>query len=286
MQLAESDKSFFEEREFEFNDADFKFIINLVFEKTGINIQPHKKNMIYSRIARRIRKLNLNNFKDYCEYLTSQDNPDEIVDFINAVTTNLTKFFRENHHFEHLKEVGLPAVIGSNFQRRRLRIWSAGSSTGMEAYSIAMVLRDVLKDVDNWDVKILATDIDTNVLKIGQVGEYKLDDLEDVPKKYLNEYFEINNIEKKGKVKDSLRGLVHFKQLNFIDNWPVKGPFDIIFCRNVVIYFKKETQKIIFEKFANVISKEGFLYVGHSETLQNVTDRFKLIGKTIYKKVK
>lgn len=286
--MAESAKNqiIFDDREFEFSEKDFNFIVDLVHKKTAIYIQSHKKNMIYSRIARRIRKLNLKTFAQYCDYLQSENGEAEITDFINAVTTNLTHFFRESHHFDHMKQVSLPYATGENFNKKRLRIWSAGCSKGMEAYSIAMVLRDFIKDIDQWDAKILATDIDTEVLKTGERGEYDAEDVESVPKEYLSKYVTIDKAKGIAHMSPQLKKLIHFKQLNFIDPWPVKGPFDIIFCRNVVIYFKKDTQKILFDQFADVLRPDGFLYIGHSESLHGVSDRFKLIGKTIYRKIK
>lgn len=272
-------------REFEFNDKDFEFIRNLVFQKTGINIAEHKRNMIYSRIARRLRKLNLKTFVEYCNFLKSDDSDEEVVEFINAVTTNLTKFFREIHHFEHLEREALPEVIKKNSGTKRLRIWSAGCSSGMEPYSISMVMNNTMNDIDSWDAKILATDIDTGMLSTGAEGIYRLDDIETVPVKF-RKYITIDKKRNLAKMNDLIKDRVYFKQLNFIDKWPVKGPFDIIFCRNVVIYFAKETQKIIFDKFADVLADGGLIYIGHSENLSVVSDRFEHLGKTIYRKIK
>jgi chemotaxis protein methyltransferase CheR len=272
--------------EFEFSDKEFEFIRKLVIERTGISIQPHKKTMVYGRLVKRIRTLGLKSFKEYIEFITSPSAGQEVVDFTNAITTNLTKFFREEHHFEHLKNASLPDIIKRNNIRRKLRIWSAGCSAGMEPYSIAMVLREVLKDVDYWDAKILATDIDTNMLATGTAGEYKIDERDGIPKNYQNEFVKLSDDKKKIIMSPQLKKLISFKQLNFMDKWPVKGPFDIIFCRNVVIYFDKDVQRVLFNKFADVLDKDGYLYIGHSESLNNVSDRFRLEGKTIYRKIK
>ncbi|MDX1949462.1 MAG: protein-glutamate O-methyltransferase CheR [Rickettsiales bacterium] len=273
------------EREFDFNDDDFKLIARIVFEKTGIHLAPHKKNMVYSRIAKRIRRLNLNSFSEYCTLITSNNDGGEMMDFINAVTTNLTHFFREIHHFKHLAEAALPEAIKQNSSFKRLRIWSAGCSSGMEAYSIAMTLRSVLKDVDNWDAKILATDIDTNMLAKGSAGIYSDEEYENIPAKFREEFITKDSKNSQIKVSDKLKKLVSFKRLNFIEPWPVKGPFDIVFCRNVVIYFQKETQKKIFENFSNVMRSGSHLYIGHSENLTGISNKFQLIGKTIYQKI-
>lgn len=275
-----------QDREFEFNQSDFDFLADLVFEKTGIHLAPHKKNMVYSRIARRIRKLELNNFAEYCNFITSEKGGTEIMDFINAVTTNLTHFFRENHHFEHLTKTAIPEILEKNSKNKRLRIWSAGCSSGMEPYSIAMTLRSAFRDVDSWDAKILATDIDTNMLERGASGIYPSEEYDNIPERFKNEFVKLNQQKDEMVMSDKLKKLIHFKRLNFIEPWPVRGPFDIIFCRNVVIYFKKETQKIIFNQFANVLKTGQYLYIGHSENLHGVSDRFQLIGKTIYKKIK
>ena len=272
--------------EFEFHDEDFDLIRKLVHEKTGINIQPHKKTMVYGRVAKRSRKLGMNNFRQYINFVTGPDAGSEVVDFINAITTNLTRFFRENHHFEHLKNTGLPQAIEKNSRSKKLRIWSAGCSAGMEPYSIAMILRDVLPGVDSWDARILATDIDTNMLKTGTMGEYKLEELETIPQNYRKGFIRTDDSGDKIIMSQKLKKLISFKQLNFIDPWPLKGPFDIIFCRNVVIYFNRDTQAVLFNKFADVLATGSHMYIGHSENLHGISDRFRLEGKTIYKKIK
>ncbi len=277
------------EKEFVFSDKDFKFISALVGEKTGIVLAAHKKDMVYGRIARRLRVLNLKTFKEYCSLIESSDGEDEISDFLNAVTTNLTKFFREDHHFEHLKKVVFPEKINDKKQGKKLRIWSAGCSSGMEAYSIAMTACDVIDNIASWDIKILATDIDTNVLKKGSEGVYRDDEVSTIPELYKKRY--ISRYEgkdsKKVVVAEKLRDMVHFKQFNFMDKqWPMRGPFDIIFCRNVVIYFDKATQEILFDKFANLLKPDGWLYIGHSENIMSISDRFRLDGKTIHQRIK
>jgi chemotaxis protein methyltransferase CheR len=272
--------------EFEFTDEDFNYITKMVHDKTGISIQPHKKTMVYSRIAKRIRLLGLKSFKEYTNFLSSPDVGNELVDFVNALTTNLTKFFREMHHFEHLKKVSIPDRCAQSSSDKRLRIWSAGCSAGMEPYSIAMTLRDAMPNVDSWNAKILATDIDTNVLNTGINGEYKIEELENIPKKYQDEYLKTNTTSGKIMMSQKIKGLISFKQLNLMEPLPMKGPFDIIFCRNVVIYFNKDTQKVLFNKYADILADGGYLYIGHSESLHNVSNRFQLIDKTTYRKIR
>ena len=276
--------------EFKFSDDEFKTIVNMVFEKTGITIQPHKKNMIYGRIVKRIRTLTLNSFAEYIKFLKSPNSGTEIIDFTNAITTNLTKFFREMHHFDHLVKKSLPEKITKNSSNRRLRIWSAGCSAGMEPYSIAMSLLRAMPNAHSWDAKILATDIDTNMLQTGSEGIYKEEDAKGIPQEYMDKYVELfadgNSGRKNIKMSLKLQRLISFKQLNLMDRFPMKGPFDIVFCRNVVIYFNKETQKVLFDKFAEVMDIGSYLYVGHSESLHNVTDRFEIVDKTTYVRVK
>jgi len=267
------------EREFAFSDNDFKFITELVSKRTGIVLQERKRDMVYSRLARRLRALNIQNFADYCTLLTS-DNPEEITNFVNAITTNLTGFFREGHHFEHLHHL-ITSKTGSD---KTLRIWSAGCSTGQEPYSIAMTVLDALPNIAAWDVKILATDIDTNVLGKGAAGIYATKDAESISPAYLREYTTSQG--DKLLMSDKLKRLIHFKQLNLLGAWPMKGPFDIIFCRNVVIYFDKPTQRDLFNRYATILKPAATLYIGHSENLSNVCDRFELVGRTIYKKIK
>lgn len=243
-----------------------------------------KQDMVYSRLARRLRALGLKSFAEYCELIQSDSGIDEMGNLINAITTNLTSFFREGHHFEHLRDkVLLPLV--TNQKSKRLRIWSSACSAGMEPYSIAMTVRSVIKNLAAWDARILATDIDTNMLEKGKAGEYNIDQLENIPPQYRHE---ITTIEKGERIRmaDELKQLIAFKQLNLLERWPMSGLFDAVFCRNVVIYFDKNTQKTLFNRIADIMQPDGLLYIGHSENLHGVCDRFELIGRTIYRKIK
>lgn len=273
-------------REFAFSDDDFRFLADMVMNKTGIFLSDIKKDMVYGRVARRLRALGLKKVSDYCNLLASEESDTEMMDFVNAVTTNLTKFFRENHHFEHLKEEVFRPMITNPPPGKRVRIWSAGCSSGMEPYSIAMTAYDSIPNIESWDFKILATDIDTNMLGKGSSGIYNETEIEGIPESYRKRFLVRKGNPDEYQVIDNLRNLISFKRLNFLDDWPVKGPFDVIFCRNVVIYFTKDTQKIIFNKFADVMKPDGWLCIGHSENLMKVTDRFKLMGRTIYRKIK
>lgn len=272
------------EREFVFTDKDFRQIQNLVGRHTGISLSDAKRDLVYSRLARRLRALGLVHFKDYTRLL-EDEHEDELIQFTNAITTNLTSFFRENHHFEHLAKTALPEIMKRNASSRRIRIWSAGCSTGEEPYSLAMIVRETVPETQGWDVKILATDLDSNVLERAQNGLYTEERVNGISKSRLRKYFLKGRGENSEyvRVSQGLQELITFKQLNLMHEWPLKGPFDIIFCRNVVIYFDKPTQKILFERYAEILHPEGYLYVGHSESLYRVTKRFELIGNTIYK---
>jgi chemotaxis protein methyltransferase CheR len=265
------------EREFALSDKEFEFLSQLANRKTGIMLPPNKRDMVYSRLVRRLRALHLESFADYCNLLTTEAGAEEMNNLVNSITTNLTHFFREGHHFEHFAKNILPQVK----ENRKMRIWSAGCSSGMEAYSIAMTSLGTLPEASkNWDLRILATDIDTNMLDRGLKGEYNADEYSNIPAEYRH------FVQKQGATMQmgaELQKLIAFKYLNLLESWPMKGQFDAIFCRNVVIYFDKETQKKLFSRMKKHLSATGFLYIGHSENITAICPDFELIGKTIYK---
>lgn len=276
-----------DKREFEFKQADFDFLTNLVKKTAGITIAPHKKDMVYGRISRRLRALNLRSFQNYCQLVASAEGVDELEFCLNALTTNLTKFFREMHHFEHLGQKAMPEKLGrvKKGEPKKLRVWSTASSSGEEPYSIAMTLVDSIPDLNHWDARILATDIDTNMIQKCRAGLYTKNAVKGLPKDYAKRFTRVQP-DQSGMVfiVQDLKSLITFNPLNLHEEWPMKGPFDIIFCRNVAIYFDKPTQKKMFERFYDYLTDEGYLYIGHSENLGSLTDRFKLVGNTIYKK--
>jgi len=269
-------------REFEFTPKHFELVRKLVTEHTGIMVTDAKQDMVYSRLVRRIRQTGSENFDNYCELLSPDS--EEFTPFINALTTNLTSFFRENHHFEMLADSVLPDIMFKNKMTKKIRIWSAGCSTGMEPYSIAIVVRENVPP--DWDVKILATDLDTNVIATAAEGIYDYDKITGVSEDRFNTWFRRGSGANSDKVKVSkkLKELITYKQLNLLHDFPFSGPIDIIFCRNVVIYFDKLTQSILFDKFAKVHRNKGYLFIGHSETLYNVTKQYKLHSNTMYTK--
>ncbi len=271
------------EREFPMSQRNFDQVKDIAYRLTGIKLTDHKKNMIYSRLARRIRQRGLGSFDQYCDLLRQAGN-DETTEFVNAITTNLTSFFRENHHFEYLVDTVFPELVKKNSGSRRVRIWSAGCSTGEEPYSIAICLKEHMP-VSSWDIKLLATDLDTNVVAHGKRGIYHQDRIESMESSRVKKWFLRDNGGSEVRVKENIQELVTFKPLNLLNPWPMKGPFDVIFCRNVVIYFDKDTQKTLFNRYADLLAPGGYLFIGHSENLNKVCDRFKSLGKTIYQKI-
>jgi len=273
------------ERDFLFSDKDFEVIRSFVKEHTGISLSDAKRNMVYGRLSRRLRFLNLKSFAEYMD-VVKEPNSAEMVDFINAMTTNLTSFFREKHHFDYLKSTIIPELLKANISTRRIRIWSAGCSTGEEPYSLAMTLASSVPSLDTWDIKILATDLDTNVLAHAERGVYDIERIEGIPEDYRKRWFMKGRDGNAGSVRVSrkIRDLITFRKLNLMQSWPMKGPFDFIFCRNVVIYFDKETQKALFDRYANLLIPQGHVFLGHSESLFKVSTRFDLVGNTIYRK--
>jgi chemotaxis protein methyltransferase CheR len=273
-------------REFEFTDKHFQEIRKLVLAHTGICLSEIKMDMVYSRLARRLRQLRLDSFTTYLDLLDQDDN-DEMGNFINSITTNLTSFFREPHHFDYLKTTLLPQLMRSNSDSKTIRIWSAGCSTGEEPYSLAITVKEAIPDNLGWDVRILATDLDTNVVATGSDGIYTLERVNGLLPETLKRWFSRGKGARSGFVRASseLRDMIMFKQLNLMGQWPVKPGVDVIFCRNVVIYFDKDTQRKLFDRYANILRPDGYLFVGHSETLYKVSERFNLLGKTIYQRV-
>lgn len=272
-------------REFRFTDQDFHFLRELVAQASGICLKDAKRELLYGRVARRVRALGLKSFAEYCERLRGDETGEEIEALINAVTTNVTSFFRERHHFDYLSEVLLPSLLRTRAETKRLRLWSAGCSTGAEPYSIAMIVGELLPPQCGWDVKILATDIDSEVLKISKAGIYLEKEIENVPLKLRRRWFLRGRGSMAGRVrvKDELKHYVIFRRHNLLGPWPMKGPFEAIFCRNVVIYFGEEAKRQIYEHFADVLAPDGHLFLGHAECLFRVCDRFESLGQTIYR---
>ncbi len=265
-------------REFVFTDQDFERVRRLIYQLAGISLSPVKRDMVYSRLARRLRATGHRSFADYLAHL-EKGYPEEIEAFINALTTNLTAFFREEHHFPILQEFLRPRM-----NRPRIAIWSSAASTGEEPYSIAIAVAELFGDIPP-HVRILASDVDTHVLEKARLGIYPMDRVEKLPEQWVRKYFLKGQGSQQGlvRVKPELQSMVTYRQINLLDaSWPMRGPFDAIFCRNVMIYFDKPTQRRILEKFVPLMAPDGLLFAGHSESLHHAADLFKLRGRTVY----
>ena len=273
-------------RQFAFTESDFRAIAARVHAATGIVLGDTKHDLVYGRLARRLRVLGYDSFADYLAHLDGPDGEAEQAALINAITTNLTGFFREPHHFKVLQQEILPTLTKlASPQGRRLRIWSAGCSSGEEAYSIAMTIHHVIPNIERWDALILATDIDTNMIATGRAGLYGADKAEPIPPALRQRFarpVEADVVE----MSDAIKALIRFKPLNLLGAWPMRGPFDVVFCRNVVIYFDRPTQRRLFNRFADILRPDGWLFIGHSESLFGICDRFHHLGRTIYQKVR
>jgi chemotaxis protein methyltransferase CheR len=274
------------EREFDFTQADFDSLRSLVKAQSGITLGEAKRELVYGRVSRRLRALGLSAFSDYRRILAGPEGQSEMIEFINAVTTNLTSFFRESHHFDFLRDDYLRARVADAKGSRRMRIWCSAASTGEEPYSIAISIAEAIPDWDRWDIKILATDLDTNVLETCRAGEYAEDRVRGMQKARLERFFDVagERTGRRYRIKPELASMISFRQLNLMNPLPMKGPIDIIFCRNVIIYFDKETQRALFSRMAPLQRTGDVLILGHSESLLQVSDAWTLMGKTIYRK--
>lgn len=269
------------------NDTDFALIAKLMKQHAGINLGPHKKAMVYARLMQRLRQLGLFRFGDYTGLLTGPGGEEEIWHLVNALTTNYTRFFREPHHFEHMAQQVLPLLArrGQSGGSRQLRIWSAGCATGEEPYSIGITLRQHLPELERWDARILATDISTDALKDAEAGVYGPSQLSDLPESLMRMYFQQSeNDPFSYRIHRSVSQLVTFNWLNLLGNWPMTVRFDVIYCRNVIIYFDGETQDRVVRRLANMLTEDGVLYLGHSESALWGRLGLQLVGRSTYRR--
>ncbi|HEU0264929.1 MAG TPA: CheR family methyltransferase [Geobacterales bacterium] len=269
-------------RDFAFTHRDFERIRKMIYGHAGISLNDSKADMVYSRLTRRVRSKGMVSFADYLDHLEQEGDETEWELFVNALTTNLTSFFRESHHFpimcKHLKQVAA---------KRPLRLWSCASSTGEEPYSMAMAAVEQFNTFLP-PVEILATDLDTNVLEAAQRGVYPYERVARLDSEQLRRFFLRGEGNNAGmvRVKSELQRLITFRQLNLLTaTWPITGRFDVIFCRNVMIYFDKPTQRKILERFARVIAPDGLLFAGHSESFLHAADIFQSCGRTVYRPI-
>ncbi|MDR3410136.1 MAG: CheR family methyltransferase [Formivibrio sp.] len=262
-------------REFHFTDQDFEKVRKIIYDYAGIALSPTKHDMVYGRLARRLRALNLTTFQQYLQILERGDSK-EFELFTNSLTTNLTSFFREAHHFDILAQHFL-----SNKTQGAFSIWCSASSTGEEPYSIAITACEAFDSLRP-PLKIIATDLDTNVLEVAKMGIYNGEEVQKLTPMRVQRFF--NKLtDGRYQIKQELRDMIVYRRLNLIEpNWMIRGPFDAVFCRNVMIYFDKPTQLKILQRFVPLLKSSGLLFVGHSENLYHASDLFKLQGKTVY----
>ena len=263
-------------------DAQFEEVSAMTKSLAGINLHVGKKELVRARLAKRIRLLKLRSVTEYLEYMKNDPTGQELVLMLDALSTNLTYFFREQQHFDYLHEKVIPAIKSSG--HRKIRIWSAGCSSGEEPYTIAMQLHESIPDLAGWDIKILATDLSTKVLSMAKRGLYSEKCFRDTPKHIKLKYFD--KVQSGNEVLfgagSSIRKMITFARLNLMGQWPMSGPFDVIFCRNVMIYFENDTRERLINRFYDLIGAGGYLFMGHSESLAGINHSFKYRLPAIY----
>jgi chemotaxis protein methyltransferase CheR len=272
-------------------EKDFRKISNLVYEHCGINLHAGKKELVRARLSKRLRQGNFKTFPGYMRHVLADTTGKEFSILVDSLSTNLTSFFREGQHFEFLRSRFLPLLIERKRERRnfKIRVWSAGCSSGEEPYSIAITLLDAVQGQGRWDIKVLATDISTSVLEIARQGIYDKQRVEPVSPLQRQKYLAVSHMQdqKVFEVSKSVRDVVIFRYLNLMEKWPINPPgggLDFIFCRNVMIYFDKPTQTRLVNRFWNLLDSGGILFTGHSESLTGIEHQFRYIQPTIYAK--
>ncbi len=270
------------------SETDFRKISDLVYEHCGINLHEGKKELVRARLAKRLREGRFRTFAEYIQHVLNDQTGQEFSALVDSLSTNLTKFFRENQHFEYVRTQLLPGIIASK-QRSgvsRIRAWSAGCSSGEEPYSIAITLLEGIQGKGRWDVKVLATDVSTRILERAKKGIYEQNRIDPIPLPLRNRYLtrRREGTKEMYEVGPALRERIIFRYLNLMQDWPIKGPLDFIFCRNVMIYFDKPTQERLVNRFYDLLGPGGVLFTGHSESLTGIEHAFKYVQPTIYLK--
>lgn len=265
--------------------TDFNKISQILYDYSGIRLTSGKEELVRSRLMKRLRALGINSFRNYLRYVKDDRTSQELYVMIDSLTTNKTSFFREKQHFDYLRKQILPEL---KKRATGVRLWSAGCSSGEEPYSIAMLLLEDWPQLHSSNVRILATDISTRILEKARTGEYEKENLQDVPASYLSSHFHriCSDTVQIYRIRDNIKKMVHFARLNLMDEWPMKGPFDVIFCRNVMIYFDNATQARLIQKFYNLLTPGGHLFVGHSESLVANSCGFRYVQPATYSKQK
>ncbi|MCK5579752.1 MAG: protein-glutamate O-methyltransferase [Candidatus Omnitrophica bacterium] len=272
-------------------EREYKRLVEFIYAQSGINLGDKKKELVKARLGKRLKVYGFRKFQEYYEFVSSPKGSDELVEMLDAISTNVTSFFREKQHFDFLNRVALPEIINRKKQQRdnRIRAWSAACSTGEEVYTVMIALMDFLGQEKKWNVKVLATDISTKVLSVAKQGVYDYQKVKTVPPILLQEYFKqrIEGKEKTYQVKNTIKEKIVFRRLNLMDpGFPFKGKFDFIFCRNVMIYFDKETQTKVVDKLIHHLDVGGYLFIGHSESLAGFAkDRLKTLAPATFQKI-
>ncbi|MGB8623846.1 MAG: protein-glutamate O-methyltransferase [Paracoccaceae bacterium] len=270
---------------YRFTPEDFGVISDIVYREAGICLSDVKSALVYSRLVKRVRSLGLPSFRDYCAVVRRPESDAERQKMISALTTNVTRFHREEHHYRHFGEQVLPALLKRAASGGRIRLWSAACATGEEAYGLAFRILEKAPNAPDMDIRILATDIDPPALAIAEAGKYSVEALAPLGKEMIQSFFDpVDDAASQMKVGASPRRLITFRRLNLIRAWPVRGPFDVVFCRNVAIYFDSDTQAGLWQGFADVMAPNGALYIGHSERITGPAAAcFRLEGTTTYR---
>ncbi len=272
---------------YELKNSDFEKIRKIIYEQCGINLHEGKKELVKARLGKRLRDGNYNSFSDYCHYVTTAEGTDELVAMIDSISTNLTSFFREESHFARLRLI-ISAILDKNNTRglkERFKMWSAGCSTGEEPYTLAITVKEAAGQRP-FDFTILATDISTKVLRIAEGGIYSHDKIKNIAIPILKKYFQIGSGDSEGhyRVKTEIKSMIDFQRFNLMHKFPAQSHLDVIFCRNVMIYFDKQTQGVLVNKFYDSLNKGGYFFVGHSESLTGLNHQFKYIEPSVYQK--
>jgi len=272
---------------FKLSEREFSLFSRLVYEKAGINLHEGKKELVRSRLSRRLRAKKMTRFKEYYKFLMADESGEELIHMLDAISTNLTSFFREPKHFAFLELTALPTLIDNDKSRKRqLNIWSAGCSSGEEPYTLSICLHEFAQSRPELNFRVLATDISTRMLATANNGIYHESQVQTIAPDILRKYFQRGqrNWTSHYRIKSFVRKTVEFSRLNLMEPFPFSTKFQVIFCRNVMIYFDKETQSRLVNKYYDCLAPGGFLFIGHSESLMGTEHRFKYVQPTIYQK--
>jgi chemotaxis protein methyltransferase CheR len=270
------------------SEHDFRKVRDCVHELVGINLNEGKRELVVARLSKRVRQLGMKSVGDYLDYVREEQTQQELITMLDALSTNLTSFWRESQHFEYVAKVTMPRLIARAQQTDnfRIRAWSAGCSSGEEPYSLAMVIQAALDRPIRWEIKLLATDLSTRMLAIAREGIYSPERIKPLPQDLRTRFLstESSDVGKRFRVANEIKALVTFARLNLMENWPMRGPMDFIFCRNVMIYFDKPTQAKLVHRFYDLLRPGGTLFIGHSESLTGIEHTFRYVRPTVYEK--